>query len=292
MNIASTFKRKWTTLRSVTYDLRNDVGTRLGRWRYPHPILYIAGLPKSGTTWLCNLLSCIPGYNIGGNSYFRHLSDPDGCLLEHKLCRDVIAGIPRDRYTVVKFHTYYCEKTHEILAEYDLPTVVLIRDLRDMMISRYHHILKDSQNRYHKQYNEVSFEEGLLLSFDHALPEYRDWVKGWIEHLDTLRVPGMLVKYEEMRADVERVLKEVLAFYGFEASDALVKQILARHDRFYARSRSLEANLAAPGRTHSTFRKGQIGEWRECYTDAHRQRFKELAGDVLIAAGYETDNDW
>lgn len=41
-----------------------------------------------------------------------------------------------------------------------------------------------------------------------------------------------------------------------------------------------------------TFRKGQTGEWQEHFSDANKERFKEVAGDLLILLGYEDTNDW
>ncbi|HEV2601553.1 MAG TPA: sulfotransferase domain-containing protein [Candidatus Babeliales bacterium] len=41
-----------------------------------------------------------------------------------------------------------------------------------------------------------------------------------------------------------------------------------------------------------TFRKGQIGSWKEHFTDEHKQLFKEIAGQLLIDLGYESDMNW
>lgn len=41
-----------------------------------------------------------------------------------------------------------------------------------------------------------------------------------------------------------------------------------------------------------TFRKGQIGSWKEHFTDANKQLFKELLGEELILLGYEADDQW
>lgn len=41
-----------------------------------------------------------------------------------------------------------------------------------------------------------------------------------------------------------------------------------------------------------TFRKGQIGEWKESFTEEHKTVFKERMGDILIKLGYETSYDW
>jgi hypothetical protein len=41
-----------------------------------------------------------------------------------------------------------------------------------------------------------------------------------------------------------------------------------------------------------TFVKGQIGTWREHFSDVHKNIFKEQLGDVLIQLGYEKNQDW
>ena len=41
-----------------------------------------------------------------------------------------------------------------------------------------------------------------------------------------------------------------------------------------------------------TFRKGTIGTWAADFTDDHKRAFKEVAGDALIAMGYEQDHEW
>jgi len=41
-----------------------------------------------------------------------------------------------------------------------------------------------------------------------------------------------------------------------------------------------------------TFRSGKTGGWREHFTDAHKNLFKDVTGDLLVRLGYETDNDW
>jgi len=43
---------------------------------------------------------------------------------------------------------------------------------------------------------------------------------------------------------------------------------------------------------HSHVRKGVSGDWRQYFTAPVKVAFKERFGDVLIACGYEKDNDW
>jgi sulfotransferase 6B1 len=47
------------------------------------------------------------------------------------------------------------------------------------------------------------------------------------------------------------------------------------------------------GKGSLTFRKGQSGDWRNHFTDAHKRDFKETAaGELLIELGYEKDANW
>ncbi|OIJ18549.1 hypothetical protein BKP45_19090 [Anaerobacillus alkalidiazotrophicus] len=41
-----------------------------------------------------------------------------------------------------------------------------------------------------------------------------------------------------------------------------------------------------------TFRKGQLGNWREEFDQEIKQAFKHVAGDILIQLGYEKDDKW
>jgi len=46
-----------------------------------------------------------------------------------------------------------------------------------------------------------------------------------------------------------------------------------------------------PANSH-TFRKGQVGEWKEVFTEEHKELIKSVAGKLLIDLGYETDLAW
>ncbi|HEV2601552.1 MAG TPA: sulfotransferase domain-containing protein [Candidatus Babeliales bacterium] len=50
-------------------------------------------------------------------------------------------------------------------------------------------------------------------------------------------------------------------------------------------------SLFGPNLSH-TFRQGQIGGWKEYFTDEHKRLFKEVAGQLLIDLGYEQDLNW
>ncbi len=42
----------------------------------------------------------------------------------------------------------------------------------------------------------------------------------------------------------------------------------------------------------NTFFKGQVGAWKDYFNEEHKRIFKEIAGDLLIELGYESDYNW
>lgn len=42
----------------------------------------------------------------------------------------------------------------------------------------------------------------------------------------------------------------------------------------------------------STFRKGKIGSWKQCFNEKHKRMFKKNMGHELIQMGYEKDFHW
>jgi len=46
------------------------------------------------------------------------------------------------------------------------------------------------------------------------------------------------------------------------------------------------------GQASKTFRRGQIGSWREHFNDEHKEAFKRAANQYLIELGYERDLNW
>lgn len=54
---------------------------------------------------------------------------------------------------------------------------------------------------------------------------------------------------------------------------------------------SVLVDAIQPEKSH-TFRSGKTGGWREHFKDEHKKLFKDVAGDLLVRLGYETNNDW
>lgn len=250
-------------------------------YEWPHPVLFIAGLPKSGTTWLAQLLGEIPGYRI------RQPSDPDECVVRHDICEATFAALPWHRYSVVKFHTRFTEANLAVIEKFNMRTIVMHRDLRDQCVSRYFHVLCDPAHRHHQYYRTLSQEDGLSHCIEVTIEEYMPWVQGWRPCLAAHPDRFHEVRYEDLRANPEKVLVRVLSFYGIKLSGEHVSDLVAR---VAARTTfDLEKNLSLGT---GTARKGIVGDWPRYFTEAHVRRFKEACGEFLVELGYERNTMW
>lgn len=249
--------------------------------RWPYPVMFIAGLPKSGTVWLQQLLGSVPGYKI------RWPYDPDDCIYNHDVCDAVFATLPRDLHSVVKLHTRCTPANVQVLEKFNLRTVVMYRDPRAQSLSRYFHVLHDPSHRHHSLYNSITQEAGLRHSIELTLSEYVPWIKGWLPQLRQHPERFHEVRYRDLRTRPVQTLSRVLDFYRIHLAEDEVKSIIeqvAANTKF-----DLRDNLR---KGRGTARKGIVGDWRNHFTDAHVSQFKETCGEFLIELGYERDLDW
>lgn len=181
----------------------------------------------------------------------------------------------------------------------DAPHVSIIRDGRDVLVSRAFHLFNfpevhrlferiPSMKEDHEAFQENPwfFKENpeMLLRHEKMVKESVRW---WCEHLERDRqtindypfLNVKFLKYEDLHADTEGVRNQVYEFLGIDPSAAP----------------SIEGELKAgfsDERPDQFFRKGKIGDWKNYFNDDTRKWFKSVGGEELIRQGYEQDLDW
>ena len=174
-----------------------------------------------------------------------------------------------------------------MLSEEGYRGLVISRDPRDVVVSHAHYILKEA-HFLHDYYRSLEdFDRCLMISIEGLheqgviLKNIAERVRGVIDwNKSELFLP---LRFEDVigtrgggeLAQQLEVFRDVADHLGIDANDSQI--LKAATDMF--------------GEGHS-FRKGQIGGWRESFKDEHKARFKELAGDLLIELGYEKDLEW
>ncbi|HXL56871.1 MAG TPA: sulfotransferase domain-containing protein [Chitinophagaceae bacterium] len=113
--------------------------------KYNQPVLFVAGLPKSGTTWFEKMLGSLPG--------FSDIMIPEAVSYEQTHHQSHTFEFPSDLFkrfkkalVVLKLHAHGSLHNFQVLEKSNIKYVVMYRDLRDVAVS---HVFYVQRTTYH-----------------------------------------------------------------------------------------------------------------------------------------------
>jgi hypothetical protein len=285
-------------------------------------LFFICGHPRSGTTWSVAVLNLHPSIFAQGEFRFEALRNAMDQLTRwpwhvahHEPVRSEAERAGRDAIRrimgAISVHKpdaiWLGDKTPRPLRVLlpGAPHILLVRDGRDVLISRAFHELSTGGGMLNDPLyagRMVALQQTFLADPElfrrepHRLLAEEQWVRTlarqWAQQMrhdlavaavmrERGRTPLYELRYERMRADVESERASLYRFLGLDPAEA---------------SPISAANRSAPGFESETpnafFRKGEVGDWTNYFSDAAKRWFKQAAGDQLIALGYEKDDSW
>ena len=172
----------------------------------------------------------------------------------------------------------------------------MIRDPRDIAVSAYYYHLWTRErwaraererlegHSYQEYLRGIDREEGLSAEITRLSGNVFRRMAGWDYH----RPDYCELRYEDLIADERTWFERVFRHYGFR--DDAVSEALTIAERL-SFSNSSKRNLGEVTEG-SHLRSGKPGQWREEFSERHRDLFKRLTGDLLIRLGYESDDTW
>ncbi len=181
------------------------------------------------------------------------------------------------------------EQLESVLVPADHRRFVIIRDLRDTLVSLYfsikisHPVPDGGFGRDRAVLGELPQEAGLLHVLRTGLPQSAAIQASWVKSGEPLlRYEALLGNDLGLLADV--LLRECQLEVPL---DRFIEVVLAnRFERITGGRPRGEEDVTA----HE--RKGVQGDWRRYFTEPVRRAFKDEFGDLLVATGYEADLDW
>ena len=264
---------------------RSRRGYRRYGERYAQPLLFIAGLPKSGTSWLERMLAAYPGYEVllppqvtayemdhGGSEQYelpaRALQDWDSML------------------AIVKMHVHGSPNNVAVLRAAGLRYVVLYRDLRDVAVSYYFYVRHTPWHPQHERFRHLSPQDGLDAFGRYSAAAYAAWVRSWSARRDP--EASLMLRYEDLLSAPVGRFQAVARLFALDSTPETIEAIVQQH----AFRRLSGGRAQGQDKPDSFFRKGIAGDWRNHFTPALRHLYKERIGDFLVDYGYEKDDNW
>jgi len=134
---------------------------------------------------------------------------------------------------------------------------------------------------YSKKLEQLNTEEGILQLLNHSLVHEYNIQKSWLDS-------GVKkFKYEDMILNEYDIFCEIREVANLDISQFRYRKIIEKNSfgRLSGRKRGEEDKTK-----HQ--RKGISGDWKNCFTEKIKNEFKEKYNDVLIATGYESNDNW
>ena len=139
--IKSLLTRPIQTLKWISVDYKKDLSCKNFKSKYH--FVWCAGLPKSGTTLVEQIFDNLP--YVRQNNSFNRVYYTGKLDHDHGISNEMFKNYSKTKYTFLKTHTHYDKKYEDIAINNNLKIIISLRDLRDMLISRYFHILADKK---------------------------------------------------------------------------------------------------------------------------------------------------
>jgi hypothetical protein len=268
-------------LNGITKRIKSRVGYICNRSNYKQKCLFVAGLPKSGSTWVSDLLRSLPGFSQFTPVHWnQNYQVGEIGAAEHALYpgwQDEFRGM----LAVVKGHTWGTPENVAVLRESGSRYVLTVRDPRDVIISEYWFVRRTPHHASYSMANSLSLGEYITARLDGGAFEAMtlDWIRSWLANRDP--DSSIILRYEDLLLDPFSCLKRTVAFLKLDVPADVIRQSveLNSFERKAARKQGTED-------TSKFLRKGTSGQWRDVFTAAHLESFARAGEDVITALGY------
>lgn len=254
-------------------------------WRrlfYNQKRVFANSLPKSGTHLLNRCLSLMPGMAMSG----QHLNVKRNVSAKEFILKHLGGGC------IVTAHLPFSEVEWKKLQHMEYKQVLMIRDPRDLIVSQYHFIKKREVARLYSYFAKLPDDEARLMAAIQGVPDsaspygigFPDIGMRFHQYLQWEKHGSHLVRFENLVGEA-----------GGGSSELQLAEIEGLAKFLEIPLSSDEVNRIAGqafSRDSKTFRKGEIGDWRNSLSESHKTVLKELIGPLLIELGYERNLDW
>lgn len=227
--------------------------------KYKHVGLYkysrvLISYQNSGSTWLSSILTNIITKREPKNQQIKRIFNFVG---NHRKKGP-------DNKTIIKSHEPFRKEYRNKKLLY------LVRDPRDVAISKYHKSIKENWYIPSKKEFMRKFSEGRIMS--EGRWDYH--VESYIEAKKNNYAKVFFVRYEDLKNDTKMTVKKICKFFEIEAQDDIIE-------------RSIEnSSIEKLKKKLNNARKGKMEEWKNELSRNEEKLFENKLGKVMKKLGY------
>ena len=227
---------------------------------------WVASYPRSGSTWLRFLLMEILA---GQSSEFGRVDAVIPDVGRHPEAPALVPGSGR----LIKTHQPYRRECRK--------AVLLVRDLRDVVMSEY---------AYQRAlgWAEGGLEEYLPRFLKGKVNPFGSWqghAESWMDSPLVGRGGLLLVRFEDLRRNTAETLCEIIEFYGLVPDDKKIETAIENNslDRMREKEKRNPPKASKRGRF---VRSGAVGGWRQELSTCQLSLIQQFAGKMMEKLGY------
>ena len=167
----------------------------------------------------------------------------------------------------------------------------IARDPRDLIISNYFS-LKFSHDPYHpyilkmrEKLNSMSQDDGIMDIINSFTAGTTKTLGGWF----TQKSGNIkLLRFEDMFGEKQYdVFSDLLNHCNINISSTDIKILLEKYS-----FKNISGRKQGSEDIKHHYRKGTPGDWKNHFTNQHKDLFKKLSDNLLVVCGYEKNNNW
>lgn len=239
--------------------------------------VWCAGLPKSGTTLIERIFDQLPYVRLDASIlrvfYSKNLDH------DHGINEEIFMGMKKGYYTFLKTHSHYNKNYEQLATNHKVKIIISLRDLRDMMISRYFHIKNDKHHWLYNELYKLDFKNGFKKSLvsmpkntkELPLHYYYFWIKNWLKISEEKKY--LVLWYEDYISNPLEYIEKILKYIEFKyISKEKIYESIKINTKNNLR---LDESLKQYSKLKSTFRKGEVGSWKKYFDDDILNFFNE-----------------
>ena len=229
--------------------------------------IFIAGYPKSGNTWLQNLIT---GIYFGVN--------PD--LAPDTLIQELVPDIHfKNYYRRLKTPMFF--KTHYLPRPEYKRVIYLVRDGRDVMVSYYHHQMA-IRNGGVDFMALVRDGEGLFPG------KWHEHVRAW--NSNPYGAEKIVIKYEDLKKDALTELIRFCDFAHIDRDQTFLQRVIDQTEFTKMQAKEREGRITSANKIWTQdrhfFRRGVVESYRDEMSADVLDAFLQDAGSMLRELGY------